>query len=776
MRPVEVSPFILIRTLTFPSLHIAEIQRLFPEVRSLALIGMWDPIKGKWFAGCMIWTYSSLRLLSAESELSFLTVLCDAAMAEVHRLEASNADNAKMDFISSISHELRSPLHGILGSVECLQEQLQDATNSGLISQVEVCARTLLDIVNHLLDFSKINDYARKQDRNMAENRNRTRVLDVTKSSSRVGGKMTLDADVSLDITTEEVVEAAFYSFCWSKEQQVILDRDVAFILDIDRSPEIDWRCRIATGGWKRICINLISNALKYTSQGYVHVTLKSVPLRHKKRFNAVLTVSDTGRGMSQDFLINHLFKAFSQEDSLVEGTGLGMSLVAKIVKALGGKVDVKSIKGVGTTITVTVPLQHSVEDPYLHPLEVIERLDNVSVGIVKPAVSGKEAPDLTPVERGQALLRASLERTCVDLGFHLRHLEITGQETTDVALILESDLALLQPSKDQAPSPFFLGNLARMPLIVLCNNAITERQIRNERPSYLSQAYIDFVPLPAGPNRLRKAIRSCLESISSATADLNEGASATVDAEVTSRPAKADPAFPTRLSSRVAQANRTHRRWLSDSIAYLPDEDAEAQQSFVERMERSNKDVRMKVIDLPIDHVSKVQAQDVDTNTVDSNLLRRIQDDVPQNLCLLLVDDNQINLQLLVTYADKRRHHRITATNGLEAVEAYKAAHMKLNIPRSDGTESVAATNAKPQVVLMDINMPVLDGFEATRQIRQFEKQAAVHPPATIIALTGLGSADAQHEAYGSGVDLFLTKPVRLKELTRILEGLRAS
>ena len=72
-----------------------------------------------------------------------------------------------------------------------------------------------------------------------------------------------------------------------------------------------------------------------------------------------------------------------------------------------------------------------------------------------------------------------------------------------------------------------------------------------------------------------------------------------------------------------------------------------------------------------------------------------------------------------------------------------------------------------------MDINMPILNGFEATRQIRGFEKQKGLEP-ATIIALTGLGSASAQQEAFSSGVDLFLTEPVRLKELTKILDGVQ--
>lgn len=70
---------------------------------------------------------------------------------------------------------------------------------------------------------------------------------------------------------------------------------------------------------------------------------------------------------------------------------------------------------------------------------------------------------------------------------------------------------------------------------------------------------------------------------------------------------------------------------------------------------------------------------------------------------------------------------------------------------------------------------MPVMSGFEATRAIRAYEQETGTEP-ATIIALTGLGSADAQQEAYSSGVNLFLTKPVRLKELTKILNEIKVA
>ncbi len=92
-------------------------------------------------------------------------------------------------------------------------------------------------------------------------------------------------------------------------------------------------------------------------------------------------------------------------------------------------------------------------------------------------------------------------------------------------------------------------------------------------------------------------------------------------------------------------------------------------------------------------------------------------------------------------------------ATNGKEAVEAYKR------------------TPASYSCILMDISMPVMDGLEATRAIRTYEHGHKL-APVLIIALTGLASSETQQEAFTSGVDLFLTKPVKLEELSSILRS----
>lgn len=117
-----------------------------------------------------------------------------------------------------------------------------------------------------------------------------------------------------------------------------------------------------------------------------------------------------------------------------------------------------------------------------------------------------------------------------------------------------------------------------------------------------------------------------------------------------------------------------------------------------------------------------------------------------------IIVDDNPLNLKILASYVKKLGHTFDSATDGKQAVDCFQK-------------------NAGGVIcILMDISMPVMDGFEATRRIRAHEKAEGL-PRCNVFALTGLASAGAQQEAFASGIDLFLTKPVRLKELSKILE-----
>jgi CheY-like chemotaxis protein len=130
-----------------------------------------------------------------------------------------------------------------------------------------------------------------------------------------------------------------------------------------------------------------------------------------------------------------------------------------------------------------------------------------------------------------------------------------------------------------------------------------------------------------------------------------------------------------------------------------------------------------------------------------------------------LAVDDNPINLRLLRSFVEKLGHRHVLAKNGLEALEAYKTSTL----------ETTSPTISRLDVILMDINMPEMDGLESTRQIRAYERDNSL-PPVTIIALTGVASSETQQEAHASGVNLFLIKPVRLADLDVVLKGVVTS
>jgi CheY-like chemotaxis protein len=125
------------------------------------------------------------------------------------------------------------------------------------------------------------------------------------------------------------------------------------------------------------------------------------------------------------------------------------------------------------------------------------------------------------------------------------------------------------------------------------------------------------------------------------------------------------------------------------------------------------------------------------------------------KQLSLLLVEDNPINLKLLIASFKKMGHRYSTATDGSLAVEAYRNVDSTRN-PRFD-------------IIFMDIQMPVMDGMEATSKIRKYEKQHELQP-AIIIALTALTTLQAEQEALDSGADRFMNKPVSIKKLRDVV------
>lgn len=360
--------------------------QMLPGTRSIAFIPLWDSHRERWFAGSFMWTVErTTRVLTHSEDLHYLAAFGNCIMAEVARLDVVGADRAKSDFISSISHELRSPLHGILASVELLQDTTVDSFQHAMIDTIERCGRTLLDTIQHVLDFAKINNFSPKKEESTKGRPALPRSL---------SGIPSLTVDVDLSLLTEDVVESVFAGHEFQGNSSLVepeeasgyppkgprrsnsinADNNIAPNQQTTRKGHIDvvmdigwrsnWMFNTQSGALRRVLMNLFGNALKYTESGWVKVSLQAEDIdsapSQPQRSVITISVKDTGRGIAQDYFHSGLFTPFTQENPMNSGTGLGLSIVLQIVRSLGGTIDITSEQGIGTEVVVTLTLNQA--------------------------------------------------------------------------------------------------------------------------------------------------------------------------------------------------------------------------------------------------------------------------------------------------------------------------------------------------------------------------------------------------------------------------------
>lgn len=603
---------------------------LFPQARSLMLLGLWNMSRDRWDAGCIVYSNSPIRVFSLESEMCYLKAFCDVITAKIGRLDMEMSHKVKSDFMSSISHELRSPLHGILGTAEFVHDQIHDDETAEMISQIQVCGQTLLDVVDHLLDFSKVNSVSkhnRKQLQNGLDQRNRNRSSGMGKTET-LGGMVVEKTNVLLDELTEEVIDTAVYSFCCSKDSQTLDQRKVTVITDIDPSA-LSLSCVIAVGAWKRLCINLINNALKYTERGYIVASLKLMPPNDRqKRSRVRLTITDSGKGISKEFMTSQLFRAFAQEDDLSEGTGLGMSMVAKIVKNLGGHIDVQSKKDVGTTVSVTMPLDvKGSGDP--------QRIRNRTLSS-GPTMISMHCLGFVPTEphrertimAGRDFQIDTIRKSCRQLNVMVSPSSWSAPNNFDLAMVTEEDipelLRLLQPTLVRTPhaDSDTIRAVRTKPLLVICRNCRSRREMKESALNQLVHGHIEYVSQPCGPHKLAAAIRRCLSD--TPNDDSWSENSPTPQANSSQKPS--DPGFP--------------------FPARRPSEDSKMQtprpplpESFRQRSQDDRSSSLPK--DSPLDGFEQNTTATTSTKATPSKASKLAADIDPSKPALLLVDDN---------------------------------------------------------------------------------------------------------------------------------------
>ncbi|KAI4906635.1 hypothetical protein J4E90_010323 [Alternaria incomplexa] len=762
------------------------LQGVFPGSRCIALNGIWDYTKKRWAVAGLYWTCDPLRNIAKDTEMQFVDAFCDIIVAETKRLDVLGTDKAKSDFISTISHELRSPLHGILGSCELLAEQALDDVATSFVEQINSCGRTLLDIIEHLLDFADLK--SRRLRKGAVKSSNISQKLLPPTTSSTADDLKALDMNIALDDLTEDAVVSTVYSFYYGQNAKDHTHPPV--ILDIDRSDGRPWHCSLATGGWKRVCINLVTNALKYTPSGHIRVFLKQEPkLGSRRRFDAVLTVSDTGKGMSKKFQSDRLFHDFAQEDTLSDGLGLGMHIVSRIVYAMGGSIEVVSDQdGAGTCFTVRVPLEdHPNSERHIGALKESNVTPKAFESIKVDLVTGLHPSanvEVSPSETASALAISSIENILTSLSIRSARCGWQRSNSHDLMIVMEADVSeCLKTLRKEATSDNGGGkrkdNIA--PILVVCNNSPSAQMLRDQWATDKLQPHLtmEHIALPCGVKQVARAMSSLLRLHEKRTMTVSERSKAheklsndLLANEVAQNDAKTDHQLQIRpLAPRSAAAKVPGIRQFGANSAEILAEVAN-----VVPVQPSPAEVQL--VHLPSHRVFDPQAlsfsPSVTTRMPEPPLIKvplaSVVVSATKMPTLLLVDDNNVNLKLLAAFAKKHKYPHLTAQDGQIAVDAFVNAHQDVTSQQDTGVHAIGkGAIGIPIVILMDINMPVMDGYEAVQKIRSYEKKHRMEA-SKIIAVTALQSEAARAEAYGSGFNMFLSKPIKLQDLAKLI------
>ena len=241
---------------------------------------------------------------------------------------AESANRAKSTFLFNMSHDIRTPMNAIIGYADLASRHSDDPVKlKNYMENIQVCGQNLLMLLNNVLDLARIEN-------------------DKTEMEYSV-------SDVEKDFRN---CVAMFRNQADSKGQTLMVTAHLLHpyvYVDIPHLTEV--------------CTNLVSNAVKYTGAGgTIRCDVTQKPGEKEGWCDTVITVADNGIGMSQEFQ-KHIFEPFERERtstvSKVEGSGIGMGIVKKLVGLMGGTVAVESKIGVGSTFTVTIPCRIASED-----------------------------------------------------------------------------------------------------------------------------------------------------------------------------------------------------------------------------------------------------------------------------------------------------------------------------------------------------------------------------------------------------------------------------